>query len=76
MIILIVAIFLLLFTGIWLYQDFAGGIDAVTSKIKRRWLKVTLRILLKIVTLTFIVAGVIATAILAIIMNYDPKKKK
>lgn len=74
MIFFIVAV--LLFSAIWLYQDFAGGIDSATANIKSRWLKVTLRIIFKIVTLTFIVAGVTATAILAIIMNYDPKKKK
>ena len=73
MIILIIVV--LLFSAIWLYQDFAGGIDSATANIKSRWLKVTVRIILKIVTLTFIVSGVVATAFLAIIMNYKPKKK-
>ena len=73
MIILIVAA--LLFSAIWLYQDFAGGIDSATENINSRWLKITFRIIFKIVTLTFIVSGVLATAFLAIIMNYKPKKK-
>jgi hypothetical protein len=74
MIVLIVII--LLFSGIWLYQDFAGGIDTITGKIKRPWLKFALRIVLKIVTITFIVAGIVATAFIAMIMAYNPKKKK
>ena len=74
MIVLIVII--LLFSGIWLYQDFAGGIEAITSKIKRPWIKVTLRIFLKIFTITFIIVGIIATTFIALIMAYDPKKKR
>ena len=74
MIVLIIVI--LLFSGIWLYQDFAGGIEVITCKIKRPWIKVTIRIFLKIVTITFIVAGIIATTFIAMIMAYDPKKKR
>jgi len=73
---IVIIIVILIFSGIWLYQDFAGGIDAITGKIKRPWLKVTLRIALKIVTITFIVVGAVATAFIAMILAHNPKKKK
>ncbi|MEI7474822.1 MAG: hypothetical protein WCK67_08580 [bacterium] len=65
----------LVFCGLFLYQSFAGGIDAITNKIQRPWLKLTMQILLKTVMLTFLIAGIISAAIVAIAFSYSPKKK-
>ena len=61
--------------GIYLYQQFAGGVESVTTRIKTRWLRVTLRILLKTIVFIFVVIGIISTAIVALAFSYDPKRK-
>lgn len=61
--------------GMYLYQQFAGGVESVTAKIKTRWLRITLRILLKTIVFIFVVIGIISTAIVALAFSYDPKKK-
>ena len=61
--------------GIYLYQQFAGGVESVTARIKTRWLRITLRILLKTILFIFVVIGIISTAIVALAFSYDPKRK-
>lgn len=66
----------LVFSGIFLYQQFAGGVESVTARIKTRWLRITLRILLKTIILIFVVVGIISTAIVALAFSYNDKEKK
>ena len=61
--------------GIYLYQQFAGGVESVTARIKTRWLRITLRILLKTIVFIFVVVGIISTAIVALAFSYNDKKK-
>ena len=61
--------------GIYLYQQFAYGVESVTAKIKTRWLQITLRIILKTIVFVFVLIGIISTAIVALAFSYNPKKK-
>ncbi|MDP1765130.1 MAG: hypothetical protein Q8L07_14715 [Sediminibacterium sp.] len=68
-------VFGLIFSAIYLYQIFAGGVEAITAGIQTRWLRITLRILFKIVVFSFVAVGIISTAIVMLAFNYKPGKK-
>jgi len=53
----------LVFSGIFLYQQFAGAAESVTARIKTSWLRITLRILRKTIVFLFVVVGIFCTAI-------------
>lgn len=59
----------------FMYIQLAGGVLAVTGKIKTRWLRITVTILSQVIVFCLVAVGVICTAIVAIAFSYGGKKK-
>jgi len=53
----------LVFSAIFLHQEYAGGVDAITKNINRRWLQITLQIILKTVKFCCVAIGILSMAI-------------
>lgn len=71
-----ISLVLLIFGGIFLYQSIAGGVDAITKNIERRWLRISLQIILKTVVFCCVAVGIISMAIVMLAFSYQPEKKK
>jgi len=68
-------IFGLILSSIHLYQILFGGVEAITDGIRTNWLRVTLRISLKVIVFSIVTVGIICTAIVMFACNYKPGKK-
>ena len=55
---------------------FNNGINLMTDAIQTKWLRITLKVILKLVTLCGLAIGFIAMVILAVVVNTDTNGEK
>jgi hypothetical protein len=74
MIYLSIISFLILFVIIGNF--FNNGINIMTDAIQTKWLRITLKVVLKLVTLCGLAIGFIAMIILTVVVNTDTSDKR
>ena len=60
----------------FMYIQLAGGVLAVTGKIKTRWLRIAVTIITQVIIFCLVAVGVICTFIVALSFGYGGKKSK